>query len=396
MKKIHSIIIAAIALCTGMVSCSDVEYEAALYSEPVSNLTAQTSNGSRKVTLTWDNPSAAGQTGVQIIKDNTDITNINEVINSYFIRRAPVNTDVAYTIKAVYDDGRISEGQTVRFNIDYSFVPSPNRKVAILLPAGELSDDEAAAKAWFEATYSGNGVVLTSDNIDDLDIEDISMLWVMCDRNGINHGYGNLPGGLASAEVINALKSFCTDGGNMLLTNHATQLVVPVGRIVEAYAPGIFGSGDGGNNGDTWGLQAVIGSDVDQVYDHRSHPIYKGLSNGEYGYGHDIFPLIGNGWKEDHNCMWDLNAYGLRDSYGDQPNVVRAWETATKSTVLGTWQHVVDYCCAAVIDFEPTADFKGRIVAVGPAAYEWNQDNGANSFQSNIELMTKNAIEYLK
>ena len=47
----------------------------------------------------------------------SSITDIDEVVNSYLIKKAPTNVDVAYTVKARYNDGRVSEGQTVRFNI---------------------------------------------------------------------------------------------------------------------------------------------------------------------------------------------------------------------------------------------------------------------------------------
>ena len=43
------------------------------------------------------------------------------------------------------------------------------------------------------------------------------------------------------------------------------------------------------------------------------------------------------------------------------PNTVKAWEDATNSTVLGTWNHVVDYCCAGIVDFNPTTTIAGRI-----------------------------------
>ena len=213
----------------------------------------------------------------------------------------------------------------------------------------------------------------------------------MCDRIGIEKGWQNLPGGLASAQTINALKAFTADGGNLLLTNHATQLTVGIGRIAEAYAPGIYGNGEGGQNGDIWGSQPIIGNAEGQIYDHSGHDIYWGMDFVSGLYERSIYTFIGSGVKGDHNCMWDLNAYGLAPS----PNVVKAWEDTTNSTVLGTWNHVVDYCCAGIIDFAPTTSFAGRIVAVGLAAYEWNI-GGENSCQSQLERFTKNCINYLK
>jgi hypothetical protein len=211
----------------------------------------------------------------------------------------------------------------------------------------------------------------------------------MCDRVGLEKGWQNLPG-LASTEVISALKAYTRDGGNLLLTNHATQLVAGVGRVAEAYAPGLYGNGEGGNNPDTWGSHPIIGNVEGQIYDHQNHPIYWKMTYHPDLYA-GIYAFIGAGVKGDHNCMWDLNAYGLTPN----PNVVKTWEDTTNSTVLGTWNHVVDYCCAGIVDFEPTSDFAGRILAVGLAAYEWDL-GGPNTEQDQLEQFTANCIGYLK
>ncbi len=374
-----------------LTSCSDVEYEAANFSEGVKNLIAEYTQGNRQVTLRWDNPTMSGQSGIQIIKDDADITNLDEVVNSYFIKKAPTNVDVSYTVKARYSDGRVSEGQTVRFNIAYEAQKGGNQ-IAMLVPDDYTnSDDEKDAVAWFQKNYvnTGKGVLITPSKIDDLDIEKQAACWVMCDRIGINHGWQNLPGNLASAATIDALKAFCADGGNLFLTNHATQLTVAVGRIADAYAPGIYGNGEGGPNGDIWGVHPIIGNVEGQIYDHSGHDIYYGMTY-EPGLYAGIYTFEGAGVKGDHNCMWDLNAYGLAAN----PNVVKAWEDLTNSTVLGTWNHVVDYCCAGIVDFNPTTTFAGRILAVGLAAYEWNL-GGENSQQDQLEMFTANCLKYV-
>ena len=89
--------------------------------------------------------------------------------------------------------------------------------------------------------------------------------------------------------------------------------------------------------------------------------------------------------------MWDLNSYGLTEG----PNVVAAFEAKTNSMVLATWGHVTDYCCAGMVDFAPAGAYKGRCIAIGLAAYEWNQNSNKNLFQSNLELLTKNCLDYL-
>ena len=138
-------------------------------------------------------------------------------------------------------------------------------------------------------------------------------------------------------------------------------------------------------------MQPKIGNAEGQIYDHTNHSIYWGMTPLAGVYERPIYTFEGAGVKGDHNCMWDLNAYGLAPN----PNVVKAWEDMTNSTVLGTWNHVVDYCCAGIIDFAPTTEYPARILAVGLASYEWNI-GGENQYKDQLEMFTGNCISYLK
>ena len=390
MKKLYFLLIAALGIFT---ACSDVELpsSASDSKNTVSLLTYENPEGSRQVILHWENP-VGDIVGIQIIKDDVDIIELEGAPTSYLIKKAPTNVEVTYTVKVRFADGTMSTGQTIRLFIPYE--PGKGGMLAMLVPEDYAtgSADEKDAVEWFTKNYVAKelGMLITPANVDELDIEKFAACWVMCDRVGLEKGWQNLPG-LASAEVINALKAYVSDGGNLLLTNHATQLTVGLGRIAEAYAPGIYGSGEGGNNPDIWGVHPIIGNVEGQIYDHSHHPIYWRMTYEPTLYA-GIFCFEGPGVKGDHNCMWDLNAYGLAPS----PNVVKTWEETTNSTVLGTWNHVVDYCCAGIIDFEPTTTFAGRILAVGLAAYEWNLGDVANSKQDQLEMFTANCISYLK
>lgn len=392
MRKIYFILIAALSIFT---ACSDVTLpeSASDGKETVNDLSYNNPQGTRQVTLNWTLP-AGNVVGIQIIKDNVDIIELEGPQTSYFIKKAPTNVEVTYTVKVRFADGTLSKGQTVRLYINYE-THKGGSKIAMLVPADYAtgSADEKDAADWFKKNYveKSKGVFLTTDQVDDLDIEQNPAVWVMCDRVGIDRGWKNLPSDLISTATIEALKAFANDGGNILLTNHATQLTVPLGRIAEAYAPGIYGSGEGGNNPDIWGVHPIIGNVEGQIYDHSDHDIYRGM-NYEPSLYAGIYCFEGPGIKGDHNCMWDLNAYGLAPN----PNVVTAWEELTNSTVLGTWNHVVDYCCAGIVDFNPTTDFAGRILAVGLAAYEWNLGENVNEKQAELERFTSNCISYLK
>ena len=376
-----------------LAACSDVDIQSTPYSEKVTDL-AYTADG-RDVTLTWQLPQAEGLSGVRIDKDGTLAAELDGAVTSWLSKHVAVNTDIYYTVKACYDNGLTSEGQTVKVRID----SDAKAKAGFLLPQADestLDDDEKAALDWFRANYP-DGVVLTPADMADVYPDEISEIWVQVDRVGMPQGWRNLPSELVADDVIAALANYVKNGGNLLLTKHATQLVAAIGRVSENRAPNLYSDGAGGEGTDIWTAQAIVGYDMTERYDHTSHAIYKGLATvpeSQTGFGGDTYALEGPGMREDHNCMWDCNNTSLEIS--NEPNVIKGFETATNSTVLATWGHVRDYCCAGIVDFNPDGDYLGRVLCIGLNAYEWNQNDRTNEYQSNIELLTKNCLDYLK
>ena len=271
------------------------------------------------------------------------------------------------------------------------FEPSIDKldsNVAMLLLAETendvTDDDELAAMAWFKENCT-NGAVFTLGTLASADLSSYDAVWVALDRVWLGHGPDRIP---ITEEALNILENYYKNGGNLLLTNHATQLVAVLGRT-ERY-PGIFGDGEGGSGNDSWSVQANIG----MTYDRSNHPIYEGL-DVFYDFGHPTFPLIGPGHREDHNCKWDFNAYGYRELYPEAENNVVAFEAENTAVVLGAWGHVTDFACFGIIEFLPTDEFKGTCLANGLAAYEWNQNSNPNVWQYNIKRMTRNMLDYL-
>lgn len=271
-----------------------------------------------------------------------------------------------------------------------------SQKVGLLIVAESeealTDDDELAALAWFKANCP-NGKVITTATLTAQALSECQAVWVAIDRVGIGIGVDNLP---LSSEAIALLADYYRAGGNLLLTNHATQLVDAMGRT-SGRLPGIFGDGEGGSGTDIWFINANIGlgvADRGEGYDHRSHEIFNGLWVGTFN-DYEAIPLIGPGQREDHNCMWDLNAYGYATLYPEAGNVVNAFQQENQAVVLATWGHVVDWCCAGLVEFLPTESYKGSCIAVGLAAYEWNQNSGANDYHYNIKRMTRNMLVYL-
>lgn len=384
------------AMCLAVfafTSCSDVNIPDSVEAPKATDVEAQVDG--RNVTLNWTLPADEDKVGVDVYRNSKLLESLG-LVNTYSVTRQPTRTDLYYTVKVKYGDGRVSEGTSVKVYIDQE-PPKVGMLIAANSEAELEDDDEIAAVNWFKQTYGDKGQVLTAADAAKINPSDYPMLWIQIDRVGIGKGMNNLPACINSGSLLAKLTEYVKDGGNLLLTKHATQLVAGLGRIENKFDVTIFSDGNGGEGTDIWTTNAVIGSGCSPAYDHRGHSIFSGLEVMPKGvqYDHDSYPLEGPGMREDHNCMWDLNAYGLPTLAPDAKNVVDAFERITNSTVLATWGHVSDYCCAGIVEFNPTDEYKGRIIAIGLSAYEFNQNSGINQYQKNTEALTKNSIDYL-
>lgn len=393
MKKYIRNIMATCLAVLAFTSCSDVNIPDSIEAPKATDVEAQVDG--RNVTLNWTLPADEDKVGVDVYRNSKLLESLG-LVNTYSVTRQPTRTDLYYTVKVKYGDGRVSEGTSVKVYIDQE-PPKVGMLIAANSEAELEDDDEIAAVNWFKQTYGDKGQILTAADAAKINPSDYPMLWIQIDRVGIGKGMNNLPACINSGSLLAKLTEYVKDGGNLLLTKHATQLVAGLGRIENKFDVTIFSDGNGGEGTDIWTTNAVIGSGCSPAYDHRGHSIFSGLEVMPKGvqYNHESYPLEGPGMREDHNCMWDLNAYGLPTLAPDAKNVVDAFERITNSTVLATWGHVTDYCCAGIVEFNPTDEYKGRIIAIGLSAYEFNQNSGVNQYQKNTETLTKNSIDYL-
>lgn len=362
----------------------------------VSNLRGSV-NG-RAVTLSWTLPTQAHRTGVRIItNDETEkAILLAPDTKEYVLKAQPMEQTLKYSVDVVYDTYYYSSSESVSETIPY-VEPS----MLYLLPAdcatyNDLTDDdERAAATWFAAQPNAN--FIHPSEIADYDPATYSVMWIEIDRVGLEYGWQNLPGDIASEATIAALRDYSANGGSIYLSNMATQLTVPLQIVPENMGPTIFGNGEGSSGDDVWVINPYLGWDfregADQgFYDRTAHAIYEGLTlEDPNGYGYMTLPLIGPGQREDHNCMWDCNIYGK----GTYPDVIKNFEVTTNSLVLATWGHVRDHCVAGLVEFYSNAEH-GRCIACGFSAYEWNQNSGTNPYQHNVEKLTSNILNYLK
>ncbi len=352
----------------------------------------------RKVILSWNLPAGTRDdlTGIRVVRDG-DVNNATLLApdaTTVTLPGQPFDTELTYSVEAMYDTYYPAPAAKATLTIPYFA-----QKSAFLLLASSANalpdDDERAAAEWF-ATQE-NAEMVSISQLANLDPDIYAVLWVMVDRVGLPVGWQNLPDGLADDATIEALKKFSANGGSLYLSNMATQLTVPLGFVPENMAPTLFGNGEGGTGNDVWVINPYLGWDFrngsDQgFYDRTTHAIYKDITlEDPNNYGYANLPLIGPGTREDHNCMWDCNIYGK----GDQKDVIANFEVTTSSMVLATWGHVRDHCVAGLVEFYANAE-RGRCVANGFAAYEWNQNSGDNPYKANVEKLTSNILDYLK
>jgi len=163
----------------------------------------------------------------------------------------------------------------------------------------------------------------------------------------------------------------------------------PYGRVI--------GDGAGFENGDTWAIGANVGS-----HNVTTHPIYKGISFNQDSDGYNWVPVIGPGWREDHNYVLE----NIPGSLGLGPNNNEAayveFTTRHNAEWLGVWGGIRDYWMVGIMELKPTPIYKGKAIYMGIGGFEFNQNkqgtinpNGVNIYQSNINKITKNSIDYL-
>lgn len=261
-------------------------------------------------------------------------------------------------------------------------------KVAMLVcNKSGLTGSESTASSWLTEVYgSDSEVIQPSDLLSSGSPKDLKetyrTIWVM------NDGGSTIE---MSTEQKTALDNFVKYGGNLVLTNMATPLVAQIGRIHSKFASmNSENKGDSPIHNDIYGVNPNIGGSGTTVSadDHRNDRIYLGMYRFYDDDGRFIYPLSNSNATVPlaNACFWDMN----ETSYGLSDNKMHDFEQSTNSTVLGTWQHVTDYCCACLVVFHPTTTYQGTVIACGLSSYNWSSEND----MLNKKILTKNMLDY--
>lgn len=299
---------------------------------------------------------------------------------------------VSYTLTSGSVELVFQVSVTIAVTPDTSKGPIGN-KIAFVGDANDRfslpDDDEQAAADWFFAEYPDGEFVSWTQIIAGLvNIYHYKVIWWHYDLSS------DLLAHAAHPEVTGIFSDYMKDGGNLFLSGHACQYFWSIGRFTRTY-PMAIGNGGGFENGDTWS----IGVNLPGV-DHREHPIYQGLTFVEED-GFFTFPIIGPGWKEDHNhtILEIANAHGYANNH---PGAYVGFTETNSVEWLGVWGGIRDYYMAGVLELLPTDSFRGRGVYMGIGGFEWNQNaqgtinpTGENIYQNNIQTVARNTINYL-
>ena len=370
-----------VAAPAALTSCNDIKIPGFEQLDKISDLDIAVKN--RTVTLSWN--AVSGAKSYKVFMNGMEIADVETT--SYTIDKAPTGVSITFTVKTVFADGRMSEGVSNTVYIEFS---GPKSAYLVLSDNGQNAEEKASYD-WFNATYvaSGRGEFVDVKDASKLDPDIYGCLMIHINRVGLEKGGSNLP---IPVEAKNEIARYAKAGGNLFLSNQASQLVADLGRVDAQYDVNIYGNGAGGYNPDVWTICPFLGYACDPVYDNRDHAIFAGLKEEQISDWAPGYPMEGAGVKGDRNCGWDLNGYGFSIG-GRYINVVDAYQKKNKCRVLGTWSHVKDYAVGMAMDFNPTATWRGRIVAIGAATYEWAQEG--NPYQKNVEQLAANAFNYM-
>lgn len=273
---------------------------------------------------------------------------------------------------------------------------------------------EQNAANWYNAQFVNKnaGQLISVSEISGAYAAGISCIWVNIDRVGLND---IKDAGITDA-VIADLKAYVEAGGNLLLTKQATMIAHRIGRI---YQP-TWGNGGYNLGGDTWSINPQLGLwwGIGEVTDRREHPIYEDLEFDDtlFKYrpteqdtadvGYPTLPLVGAVPRTDNNCIWvDLfrkdpanptailpETEGVTHYQNDNILRLKDFESDWNCQMLACWGHVLDFCSAGIVDMNPDGNFKGRVLGIGFAAYQWGN---SNDYIGNVKKLTKNAINYM-
>ncbi|MBK6965240.1 MAG: DUF4960 domain-containing protein [Bacteroidales bacterium] len=324
------------------------------------------------------------------------VTNIHVVFGNYSLDLGPTITshqfpDMAagsYLISFITTNSEGQESNTVFF--PFRVGPTMVAYLGVYSDSTTMlttaDDDEIAGAEWLFQNYTRSRYISFAQiQNGSVDLSQYRVIWWNYD---VETGH-DLPAIATEASVVSKISKYYKDGGNLLLSIYAIQYFWTLERMTEPYFMG-FDDGTGGENPDIWG----IGVNIHQKHDQSGHPLFKGIDMTTQGDGRITFPIIGAGWKENHNAV----VLRIPEYYGmanDDEEAYNRFVNDNNLEWLGMWDGIGDYFMSGVMEMKPKDDFQGTGLYIGIGGIEFHQNTG-NPYQTTIDKLYKNAIDYLK
>lgn len=215
-----------------------------------------------------------------------------------------------------------------------------------------------------------------------IDISKCKLMWWHYHQDGGVDGHDPFTKMATEAMAAkNKLRDFYENGGSLFLTRYAT--------ILPSFI-GVTGDDEWTTPQNCWGgnedSAELCGGPWDFIKYDASHPLFAGTINGDDEgriYCTDKGYHITNSTAQYH-IGEDWGGYASHD----------AWVARNGGKIIGVGGD------GAIVAWEyPAHDGKGGIICIGSGCYDWYsytyEDGYTEKFHKNIEIMTKNAINYL-
>ncbi|HPF97735.1 MAG: DUF4960 domain-containing protein [Flavobacteriaceae bacterium] len=346
--------------------------------QPVLNFTGVQEE--TNVILTWDIQDT-NISGIKLTIDNSEVIDLPSNATTYTLENAEFR-EYSFKINTINSQNQESPSRYLTFTVG----PTKIGYLGLAADVASISDDDEIASAtWLFDNYPDAEYISFADIEAGFDLSEFRVLWWHYDKDDDNP---ELPAEALTTNVVSAITNFHANGGGLLLNTHAIEYLWTIGRITDNIGK-LKGAGAGFSNGDTWS----VGINIGLVHDESTHPVYQGLDIIQPD-ARKIIPLIGPGYREDHNfVLWIGDYYGIGNA---NEQVYSNLFNDAKLRILGVWDGITDYWMMANFEAMPNEEFEGTAIAIGIGAFEWNQNDGTNLYQDNIEEITQNALEYLK
>ncbi len=245
----------------------------------------------------------------------------------------------------------------------------------------------AAGKQFFTVKDIKDGALLSAG------VPTVAALWINVDRVGYSLEDFDA---MFNDDFKTAVANYVKAGGNLYLSKQATRLVTKINRC--SWWPREYKNGGYEDGSDIWNMTDNFCAN----YNRHGHAMIKYVENYSDGWHFPLTSGEGTYKRTNNNNLWDdWNAYGISeggcDAYQDGDlkgkNIrVHKFETAQNCQILGGFGHTQGMDCAGFIEFFPNGDFKGTVVAMGLAAYQWGT---SNTSVYNVKNLTKGILDYL-